>query len=1253
LLCEVAESLAADGWDVVGLRPSGAAPDPDAVAAMLETLLARRMEDSRRLVVVDGLGWSEAWGTLVERIAALAVDGHASVLIAADGYRTTDWRLPVGHTVTAPGTLTGLPAFVDALLDGGYVPEHAGLGESERRQLRSTIIDVARTDLWAVVHLASIIGRPNWEQEAASRLWRDRVASDDGNVGMALAAIAGLSWFGVAAPLDDITRPGLVAALALGAELRDESIRLNSAFLCRALLARRPGASISGVQLDRGLVAERAGEFLTIYVRACLEKPQRHADALRILRDLRLHRTNFEDIVGRLAEGSRPTWDTWEQGASLPIVAATVLVVRSELPPKTLKDLMARLAERVRDGEAAGLPLSSLLDCLAVLRWAGDGRPGVVATARGQLIELTRVALEQGPVPASPEQRQRVVRLVHRFGDAEAVRTLAELAPVLVRPRTRRVVEGDLRFLVSFLSLLRRSGTTEGRRLWDEVAATDEVREVVDRAREARGGARFLAVLAATEHVLGLTGTGESDGAVGRLRRAVASASLQQLQQILSFCNAHYPELARDVGSWLDDGRRWSALYRQATPNTLADWLDTVSRTNPRQSARSLRKRGNAVDMGLVRAQARIIDETSGPSRVGCGKLLAAAARAEDQAGCLDDGFAMQLATQLGTGYLSRQIQAEHRITVVVHLIEGFLDARADLDDDVRRIAVEIIEHHVRASRSERGPALALALASSTTGGQGFLAGLAARPRLSRPVMLEAMQRAVKPAAVAAFHRLAVLLHPGVEREYREWLDEADLRQRTFVRDLGDGADPLDVLRAAVAIANTLLLTGDREAGSQLLGLMDQFGRGDWPQCLWNLDDRSLLPEGLSLLYKLDPERARAFIRTSRATEVLLRRLRPSEHGADPFTALMRTVATIDAATAETLVDRLRDEGSIDVVVGQIAGETNTFTQVELVHRLQTTAGRTGGPLIPDATFEALVDDWRTHVPTISNPRVLARLVESVAFFDVGTAHSVVARIGFPLLRSRFSRRLRRESADVVHLASVLFDLTPSYAADLLDEQTLSWLLGNASVTRLPEIVEVAIRSVFTVDVETAVADRLATLVHTASHENDLRDVWLAAGAMAWVLDRFGRGMLALPEPQHIELLAALPATDILRATAWLAPASWRDSLVEAAVERLTADGPPADPDECAVLLAVRLRWGLPRDGEDEEMELWRRALDAPIVSLRLLTKALQESISLDSPLEVELAALRKRLVSRGAAWRRIYREVVEAIPTRSAAIAP
>ncbi|MGW4635950.1 caspase family protein [Nocardia sp. NPDC004415] len=1245
LLCEVVERMRAADWTVHGFRPSGNPPSqPAALVAAVGTYLATHPSPGKALVVIDGIEWSEQWGRVVEELGRIVYETGASLLVAVEGLSSTEWKMPGATTIAAPGTMTEINGFLRDLLAGDYYPELAQLSIADRQGLAAELKRQATTDLWAAVHLAPLVQRPDGQRLAGERLWRDRVGTlDDPSLSMALWLIAGLSSFGIWAPIEPATLPGVAAAQRLGADVTAAGVRINSLFVNRALLARI--TDDLPLNLNWTTVTKRASAFMRMYITTSLQTVGRHQEATAALARLKVYNKGFDDYVTELAESPSFSWQTWETiSTSAATVAATLLVIRSHLPPKTAKDLGKRLAGRVEDGQLEHATLPVVLDCMQVLRLTPGMRNDADMTEAWKTL-LTLVEQRLASQQYGAETRIRALRLIHRFGNAESITTLRRIGPRLIA-RQEEVGQEDLRVLIELNRLLERSGTVDGRTLRGELSRWPEATDLVEKGARstASRSAGYLARWTVAARIVNIDTVDSPQQQ--RLLRVLRSAAVNELRPIVDFCQSHHPALANKILDTLEQDQWLRRRLLDTAPADLADWIQTFGRRSPRKAALQLRSSPATLDHGLLNAQEKALRVSS--DRVACSRLLGVTARIEDQAGLLESGFAAALAARLGTKFLATQLVLEHRPSIMAYLVTSFLDANTQLDDELIAVALKIVSEDVQTGLTGRGPRLALTLANNSADGQQFLEKLRRFGSMRRDRVIDYMKKTRDPSAVAAFHRLGVLLYPDIAAEYLDWLDEGNLQERTFLRDVREGMEPLPALTAAAAIAATLRNAGDLEVGRHILGVFEQRSpQGDWSRQVLQ-SELADLPQALSLLYKLSPEDARAVIAGS--PKMLLRKLSSSVEMPSIFFSLLHAAARADGATVGELIDLLDAQGAITLAVEHLGTEADLFTQIEILRQIIYTSDRTSKQIVPQALLDELFTTAQANLSVLTNPRAVARLLESLAAWRRPAASRAVANLNLAGLRIRFGHRKQAESQDTVHLADVVFDLDPARTDELMDDATFAWLLAKTPVEYLANLVEIGLRRFPGVDTVRIVGDRFAD-IGGRPFTHDMWEVCTALGDVAWAVQRFGPAPLDIPAPADIELITRLPVDTVLHALAWLAPSDWRDRALAKSLTA-AADSVPPSPGEAATRLAVYVHLGRSDlwDAEDSAESLRRPALVAAASRLRLLLSTLatlppaaRRVVRLH---EDELEAARTRLRSGAASWRRHATESIGLLDT-------
>src|SRR5690606_3882003 len=112
----------------------------------------------------------------------------------------------------------------------------------------------------------------------------------------------------------------------------------------------------------------------------------------------------------------------------------------------------------------------------------------------------------------------------------------------------------------------------------------------------------------------------------------------------------------------------------------------------------------------------------------------------------------------------------------------------------------------------------------------------------------------------------------------------------------------------------------------------------------------------------------------------------------------------------------------------------------------------------PQALLDELFTTAQANLSVLTNPRAVARLLESLAAWRRPAASRAVANLNLAGLRIRFGHRKQAESQDTVHLADVVFDLDPARTDALMDDATFAWLLAKTPVEYLGNLVEIGLR---------------------------------------------------------------------------------------------------------------------------------------------------------------------------------------------------
>lgn len=1253
ILCDVQDRLRAAGWHVVFLEPSADPVDSDRLRLDLRTYaLGLRGRTERCLIVIDGIEWSETWSEFVAALDELTgLDGRddaagfgVSVLVALEGAQyeiQRSWQLPLGLNLPSVAQ-SGVAAFIARVMSPEFVPELAGWDGARLRAARTGLQKSVGTDLWAAVQLAV-----RWHERDADRvvireLWRERIGDVSLDQIVAIQRLASLGRYNLWCPLRLAAPAGAPLLARLGVEYNraHDAVRLNSGFLARAVLVRHVREGRAHFVFDRFAADRFARPLLEAHLGELLADVKRQDELATVIKRLRYHRFVFVPAVAALARPDADglsRWEKWADNWTDPGPVNEVLnAVRTELPPQTALRLAERFFRYVSDHADEALSLWTLTASLetAYQLMQGRGSPSAQADeAVTRLVSLAEEKLRTGRWPSGV--RRRLLRVLRRMGRLDQA-AAEELGPVLLQPASPPTVADTLLVLDFARTVWRGPDEDEARA---GLASWDSVGEDLVRRPEEAGVRMGLSHLAAQTFLARFIGDeATAERLVRRLTYRMRSARVGELGRALALCRRHDRSLAGLLAAQLDVDT-WSAgLYRAGTSQEVASTLSTLGGIRPDLAVRTLRPAGGCVEEGLVAALAHQL--VAGQDAVGASLLLRGAARIEEQAGLLEEGFAQALAARLGRTFLVDSLRTDSRISVLRYLIEGYAAARSPVLATVTDDALEIVENDIHNSATERGPRLALLLGDDTILGEPFLDELRARRVLLAPFMLDRMTDTQDAGALAAYHELGVALYPSLAQRFADRLEESgtEFSEHRLFRQLAAYGSVVHALRAATAVTTTLVLTGEPDPGPRVLAAFDRadktgHAKANWAGRVVDSTTSEGLAEALNLLRGIDPDRAGVLldIRSRK-----LERITGHAH-ADTLGSLLASVASISADAADRLVATDSVESAITRALTYLIDEADAFEQVEFLRSLGRVEDRVHRRLVPPQAAEALYGQWAVSGSAITNPRLLTGFVEAGGQQGAPQARRMAALVSASRVGDRVRRRNALDAEGAVGLVGVLGQLSADSVRGLLHADEARWLLLRAPLERTAALVETLLAAGVVAPGDAASV--LAARFRLATGRLRLRDQhtsWISVGWIAWTLERYGV-TLALEEPANAKALRGLHPHTALWATAWLAPLPWTAAALDDAAARVRAAGPP--PRAWAASAVLTAEAALGRELAPDHAA-WAHALDARPEWARALLQAAAPGTRLRASLTglwppLRLAKLRSGLHWSSRGWRR------------------
>jgi hypothetical protein len=1263
ILCDVGERLLEHGWHVVALQPSREPFSAQKLWSALKKYAARlRDTNDRSLIIIDGIEWTDTWAEFVSGLQELAeLEGFGvSILSSLEtqrGQRQSEdvyesWE--TGSLTLASITQGGIPEFVAAVMSPERNSEYAKWDHARLTRARADLSRLVGVDLWAAVHLGSVWYDPAAEELVIRKVWRDRIGKVTPRQVKALQTVASLGRFNLWCPLALALEAGDIL-IRLGAEYsrKYDSVRFNSGFLNRALLARHTSDGKVEYSMDPGAANRIALQFIARYLRDVLLDENGQQQAITTLSKLRYDRRVLDITMRRLRQISTRGSSVWEQWADnwadLSLVVQIMSFVRTSLTLAEAATLGDRLCAYVVENTDDIVALPTLVSSLELLRDLHRGRrvPTSLNEAYERLASLAERQLELQRWP--PRLRRRLLRVLRRINWLDE-RTIQRIGQNALRPSSPPGI-ADMTLVLDFVKLV--SPGRHNEMLRAQLATWDVVTDDLVRSPEDDGnriGMEQLAVRRILAHYVydEEYASQLSRILVARMQRAGAA----DLERVLSTCVRFDKRYAAELAGRLSV-QDWSrSVYRRASPYTTACLVNALGRIRPDLAVRTFRLPDDALDSQLAKELAATI--RSDGDAVSAGMLLKTSARLEEQRGILDGGFAQLLCAELGTDLLADMVRNDSRLSIVTHLIEAYAAVRSPLLESLRRTLLEIVESQINSSGSVNGPRLTLILSDDDVLGESFIEELRARKTILPATMLARMRDVRNPGALAAYHELSVMIFPLIEYKFLEEIEESGnpWTDSTLFDDLANHGNVINALRAAVAVMTTLVLSGKSTPGTVILEAFQRASTAsspgrEWTNRLLEADDFDLA-EGLRLLNRLQSGAAQRLCE-KHSTRVLnaMRRSPPRV-----FAALLSTVARISSEAGDRLVSQCENEELISDVLDDLAFDENLFDQAAALSSLAAAEDRLFRHIVPGPFAERFREFWAKEVSVINNPELVAAFIRIAGNGGREAALKVGHAVNIGSLRRRLARRNAADAPGYANLIRLLGELTPNVLRTLMDDQDAQYLLWRTPIKSLAGLSETLVETgVITARHTDAI---LALRLNLAPDKVPMRNrhrYWLSVGWSAWVAARQG-GRLELDHDLDPRVIASMEPHVTLWALAWFRPETWANSLIDEAIERLRRlDVPPSGPSAAAAVLTACCTLGKEDEllGPNPTMSAWRHALDADPWWIRSLVFAAQPGTRLNEAFRTDWALwdvkrLRLALTWRSHGWRKVPQEAETAI---------
>ncbi|GAB2745656.1 caspase family protein [Amycolatopsis magusensis] len=1260
ILCDIVDRLAAQGWLVQEFVPSREPEDAQKLLAALKKRCAqlRASTEGPCLLVIDGIEWSNVWAEFVTGLQEVTErDGFgASVLASLEiqrgqiqpDHEYKSWRTGGDRDVQSV-TGRSVDEFVAEVLSPAHNPSVVDWPSDQLNRARLALRAQVGTDLWAIIHLGSRWHDPDAEEAVIRAVWEERIGEITPEQTEALHTVAALSRFNLWFPLVDALRAGETTLLGLGPEFsrKNDAVRLNSGFLCRAILARQVRGGEVVFSFQPGAADPAARRVITGYLRSLLSLPHRQQDVITTLSRLRYDRRVLTHVVRELSVATRrrpSAWDLWsDDWEDLAAVAEILSFVRTALPPDQSGELGGRLCRFVVTNPLAGVRLPTAVLTLELLRalYSGRSKSASLDEAQDRLITVAEGQLVDHRWPASLRRRLLwVLRKLKRLDEP----TVARLGPLLLRPVSPPELT-DLVLAFEFTRIASPGLPVDALRAtlakW-EVVAEDLVRapEVGDRLR----GPEQLAVRCVlARHIF-------DDALAAALERQLKdelrTTSAVQLNQMLGTCTRMDRRFTSEIIGTVDIDRWSTTVYRNASALTVAQLVNTLSKVRPDLAVRTLSLPDGTADTTLANQLAAAIAPNG--DAVSASILLKAAAKCEEQRGVLDGGFTQHFARALGEQFLVDTLADNNRLAIVGHLIEGFAWSRTGALESVRQKVLGIIEDQIEHSGSENGARLALILSEPDILDKSFITELRSRAVVLRSTVLSRMLNTHNPGALTAYHELGVQLFPGIENSFAAEVEKSGTswRETRMFDNLAGEGNVVLALRAARAVAATLVLSGRHEAGSAILDAYQHAYQTDRPGRIWSArvfdaDDVDLA-EALRHLRVLRAGEARRIVEANEF------RLSQTAHrlSARELADLVNATAEISVEAGERLV-RAADAVLLKDALDELDVGGDLFSQAAALSSLAAAEDRLFVRVVPQDAADRFRRSWTGQVQVINNPALVQSLIRVAGNSGREAALTVARTANLRSLKRRLDRLNVADAAGFAQLVCVLAEVTPHVLPDLVGETHAHWLLLKSPIDVLARLAESLVASGATA--AAGVVNALSLRLNMTPNEIPIRHqgrYWLAAGWVAWTAVAKLGCRLRLDYELDASTLGALVPYVRLWALAWFEQDEWTKTAIARALDLLEAlASPPGSPAAAAAILTACEALGVepPLCGATN-LENWYHALDAENHWVRALLNASQPGTRLHQAFTADWSPwsthrLHARLTWHSHGWRAVPSE--------------
>jgi hypothetical protein len=994
--------------DIVSVQPFKQPTGDEVVEAIRVSVPASARQ--RRLVIVDGLEWNEGLSDFEHLMRNEAQRDKISILAVARSAELEigKWVTDDCMTFRSIQSEDSVDDLLNAVFDQFPVIEKA-------RPLSGTIRTYAGRDIWWMIHLLALAaetGASNYS-DLVKIFFENRATSLSPAVLETLKQVATLSLCSAYVPKDQIGLEFEAPLRAIGGHLAS-----NRGWIIES---RATANALLSLEVENGIITNNTSTSFgrrsmpvlsAIPIEAVLRRAIEHDDSTSVVAILARLQSNNPAMLSKVWKLMQDDLPVWGKGLQKPLALARVIdVLAPHLHGDDLRTLVRRLVNLVLV-EWDFLDCRALTFCCRVLRRERSfiedafGEAPKELTAWHELVsKLERDGL--GKVlerPSSSGNKLELVEELWRTYDDGVHRAIAKFADRLVQSEPPYGVDDyvlALRLFELTKNISFSYDSPPGRRGSERVIAHCENLARWEIPKEPPPFVDQILLRTALRHVLAIEDTDWREIARRMRPQLVKSIERSTIAQ-LCLGLAALAHVSRPFAVCLLDTINIAWLgnllgHRPFSIGEVATLLGTINNLHA-ESAYSIlydRTSGIAKDSLLKQLKKRIHD--TGDAK-GAGRLLQATRKIDELFGSLTSGFSASLCRGIGTEFLEFNLRRDRRVSVLFHLIQGFISSDSSLSEPVQEIARDVIAATIERTTRPWAPQLALLLCELDPIGTKFAEGLV--KRVDRGQILFGMSAAHSVEALESFHRLARFYKGGPEenqtsgktlaQEFREKCEQGMSMPHPMRADRPDV-----VLRAIKAVGETLRRAGVKHVARDMLAeAVDDPGGEKATAADQHHHDSGMhikvaalqnsapgdIATTIRLWKQIDPLSAGEIVRCSRTQDILVHKLRRAVTEPHVAVDLLNATAQADAASGQALLERFRNRSSAwSILLRELAHEQNPVIQGTALLQLFELC-----PDAPDWNLRNKLYEevWLSRMGKIASPRAIACLLKLFAAWD-------------------------------------------------------------------------------------------------------------------------------------------------------------------------------------------------------------------------------------------------------------------------------